>query len=281
MNFRVVANLLSAFLVCLNFVGIQSNEPDVLDDVSDRDVFDGFVIGNVAYLFRDSELPGSDNAVFSLAKLIGVDRAAIHGAPDQSEQELINQSHDWEMQTSVSQLAAINFGGSGFIWKVEHEISPVRGGSTGLPPTFLAYVKGDGSVIKADRFLLSCANLHHGSRIYSILSFEDLTHKSRDTPLLDGENVLELARAAVNSFCTEALKDKLAVQFRFHDQTLLQIPVRVRNTGEIVSYDIWRVQFTISEDTTRSTPIALWVTKDGLVSNLSLDSWDATNRRVN
>lgn len=276
--------LLAIVLTCGDALFAQGLHSPQIDGLADADYFDAFCIGNVAHIFWNSSLPESGNAVTNLAKLIAVDRAAIHSAPDSSTRALIDLMFGYETRFSEESVSAVNYGDSGYIWRVERSVSPAMGGSTGCPPKYLSYVNADGSLIIPSRFLFGQKQVGPETKLYSVLSFANLESSSSTKDTIDGEDALRLAKAELDSLGTEAAELNISLKTRFHDQKLVDYPIKTTNTGKNKTCNVWQVRFLLADKASfelfDNSPIVVWVTTSGLVSKLSLESWEAKTCRT-
>jgi hypothetical protein len=256
--------------------GLHSGQ---IDGLADSDYFDAFCIGNVAHIFCNSSLPESGKAVTNLAKIIAVDRAAIHSAPDSSTRALIDLMFDFRTKFSEESVSAVNYGDSGYIWRVERSVSPAMGGSTGVPPKYLSYVNADGALIIPSKYLFGQKRVGPETKLYSVLSFADFENSSSTKSTIDGEEALRLAKADLDSLCKEAEELNFTLKTRFHDQKLISYPIKTLNTGKDETCNVWQVRFLVANNASfelfDSSPIIVWVTYSGKVSKLSLNSWNA------
>ncbi len=254
-----------------------------IDGLFDADFFDGFATGDAVYIYRTPGLPAHENAVDDLTKMLPVDRAALHGVPGRLNDELIGAMLGMRTTTSLTSVAAENFGDSGFLWKVVNEIHPVHGGSTGVWPRFVRYVNPDGSLIEPEKYLCSRKLVSEDTELFSVISFDDLSIIS-DGPEIDGEEALLIARKSIDKICTEALKQKTELRIRFHDQRLVAIPIKTKNAAETNYRAMWQVRYMLADHASYelfdNDPIVVWVTSDGFASTLSIDEWHAKNRRT-
>lgn len=254
-----------------------------IDGLVDADFFDGFATGDAVYIYRTSGLPAHENAVDDLTKMLPVDRAALHGVPGRLNCELIDAMLGMKTTTSLTSIAVENFGDSGFLWKVVHNISPAHGGSTGVWPRFVRYVKPDGSLIKPEAYLCSQKLVFENTRLFSVMSFDDLSIIS-DEPEIDGEDALRIARESIDKICAEALDEDIDIQTRYHDQRLVGIPIKAKNANETIHRPMWQVRFMLADHASYELfdddPIVVWITSDGFASTLSLGEWHAKNRRT-
>lgn len=254
-----------------------------VDGLADHDFFEAFSVGDAVYIYRNSRLPEPENAIAELSKIISVDRAAIHGAPSKSDRAIINQMMGFETELSVQSVCATDFGEGGFLWRVEHRISPAVGGTTGAWPHFVLYVNPDGSAIQPDRYLCSRRMVASDTALFSVLSFEDLS-TGTGRPAIDGEDALRIGRETIEAICSKASKQGLSIKTRFHDQRLTDVPIGTKNTGDIHYCRVWQVRFMLADGASfelfDNDPIVVWVTADGFASELSLEKWRARNRRT-
>jgi hypothetical protein len=254
-----------------------------LDGLLDKDYFDGFATGDVVYIYRTSGLPLREKAVEDLAKMLPVDRAALHGVPGGLNDALIDLMLGMQTTKSLASVAAENFGDSGFLWKVVYDIFPAQGGATGVWPRFVRYVKPDGSLVEPEKYLCSRKLVSEGSELFSVMSFNDLSIVS-DGPEVDGEEALLIARKSIDKLSAIASQQNIELRIRFHDQRLLEIPVKAENSGEINYRSMWQVRFMlanpVSYELFDNDPIVVWVTSDGFASTLSIGGWHAKSRRT-
>ena len=281
---RVFFLLLSSLHPNVNLLFAQSYQSFELEGLDRSDIFDGFGISGVAYVFQTSALPLRDNAASDLLQLIPVDRAAIHGLPDESERALIDMFYESEVEFEVESVSAQKYYGSGFVWRVQCSVFPSGlGGFTGAPCKYVGYVNADGSLIEPARYLVSRSNIGNDSKVYSTLSFTDLTKPKTDKVRIDGEEALLLARKKLETFCAEAANKDINLKTRLHDQKLLEIPTRTKNSGALQTTAFWKVRFLPnynldSEDRVNNS-IDVWVADNGVVSELSLNSWQAKEKK--
>lgn len=179
-----------------------------------------------------------------------------------------------------------------FIWKVPWEIVPAHGGATGVPYKYHAFVNPDGSVLLPAQFLCDhmplpgddgAYDFGGGHGIFSTLAFVDIAIKT-DAATLHGDQVLKSAKAALDCFLKDSFEAGQGPNLRFHDQSLIDLPIDTDRNAKVVTDKVWAVNF-IEADlaeaaiTQRVDPFTIWVTTDGIVSQLSLDRWKPVRLR--
>lgn len=258
-----------------------------LDDV----VLDAFPIGDVVFVYRRSELPSGDNAVADLSKIIPAHRAEIHGRPGPDVSSLINQMLGTPHTTHVESLSAINYGDSGYVWKVTRKLFPSFGGFSGVPFQFRSYVNPDGSLIAPERYLCDHdtvvgteGRFFGNDNIFSVMSFADFEVDEKNAKHIHGDQALSLATNAIEKFVAQKPLKKHKVAYRLHDQSLLRLPVATNHDGKLAMRKVWAVNFVDAKLTGNAIheaePLTVWVTVDGMVSQLTFRSWKAQDRRV-
>lgn len=271
--------LLAFALSCGKESFSQESQSGKIDGLVETDYFDAFCIGSVAHVFWNTSLPDTRSAVEELSKIISVDRAAIHSAPDESNRSLINLMFGYETRFSEEAISAVNYGDSGYIWKIERSVFPAMGGSTGVPPRYLSYVNADGSLIFPSRYLFSKKKVGPETQLYSVLPFAELETSSSNVNRIDGEDALRLAKEGLDSLIKKADESDVAIMTRFHDQKLVAYPIKTAITGKSETCNVWQVRFLLADDVAfelfDDSPIVVWVTSSGRISRLSLDSWNA------
>jgi hypothetical protein len=281
---RVFVLLFSCIHPNVDLLFAQSYQSFELEGLDRSDIFDGFGISGVAYVFQTSALPPRDNTANDLSQMIPVNRAAIHGLPDESERALIEMFYESEVEFEVESVSAQKHYGSGFVWRVQCSVFPSGfGGLTGAPYKYIGYVNADGSLIEPVRYLVSRSDIGNDSKVYSTLSFAELTKPKTDKVRIDGEEALRLARTKLETFCAEAANKDINLKARLHDQQLLDIPTRTENSGALQTTSVWKVRFLPnynldSEDRVNNS-INMWVVDNGVVSELSLNSWQAKDKK--
>lgn len=285
MNAVALHSIAVILALCPTFCGAQSYYAPRIDSLSEKDVLDAFAIGNVVFFYRYSQLPSNDKAVSDLSKVISVHRAKLHGRPDRDVCSLVDRMLGHPHQLTVKKLSAIDHGDSGFVWKITWEIQPKHGGSSGIPFEFRSYVNPDGSVMMPERFLCDHVPVPGTDQnIFSILSFSDFQTDEENGEKVHGDRVLSLATNSVRSLEMEKPLMEQKVGFRFRGQSVMQLPVGMKHDGKPIIRRVWAVTFVDAKSTGNAIheaePLTVWVTEDGIVSQLTFGKWQARSRRT-
>lgn len=282
---KIMRSLISILLIVLLAPTLFSQDliSPQMDGLFDKDVFDGFATGDAVYVYRAVKLPANEKAVKDLTKMLPVDRAALHGVPGKLQDELTDAMLGMETTTSLQSVSAESYGDLGFLWKVVYDIRPAQGGATGVWPSFIRYVKPDGSLINPETYICSRKLVAEDTPLFSVMSFDDLSIDS-DSPQIDGEEALRIARESIEKICAAALVENLKIKTRFHDQGIVKIPIKGKKPNETILRPMWQVRFMLADHASYELfdcdPIIVWITSDGFASTLSLNEWHAKNRRT-
>jgi len=283
-----------AFSPTIGLGQFNPSSPRVLTTSIDcDDMLDASAVGHAVFVFRRSQLQQGELAHRGLSELIPVDRAEVHGRPGREVRALIAHMLGTPHELHVREVCASIKETPGFIWKVTWELFPARGGSTGTPYESHAFVNPDGSVLTPERFLCDHMYLANGNEeyyfggghgVFSALAIADIGVKADDTTV-HGDKVLSLAKAALDRFVEENFEASKGPNLRFHDQSLIDLPIDTDRNAQVVKAKVWAVNFIEAdlarEEINQSDPFTVWVTTDGLVSQLSLHRWKPVRLRTN
>lgn len=285
MMYRMFAFFLTTLLLNAEVLVAQESQRFSIKGLDRTEMIDGFEISGVVYIYHNSALPKADYAARDLSQLIPVDRAAIHGSPDASERALIELFYESEVEFEIESVSARRCNGSRYIWRVESSVSRsfFACGYGDNSAKYIGYVNADGSLIEPSRYIVNHSRVGNNSLVYSTLSFAELTKQKAKEPRVDGEEALRIARAKLDAFSAEASKSDVQIKTRFHDQQRLEIPIRMKNTGDQETSAVWKVRFLpnyiMESDDPFYNCIVVWVTDGGVTSELSLNSWQAKDEK--
>lgn len=255
--------------------------------LDDGDVFDLFVIRDVAFLTRSSRVNEQASPVQDLAKVISPDAAVKKGGPDGVLKKFIERLTwpDLDMELAGANLTRL--GDGDLVWTIAWELYPATGFFSGCPDQFHAVVDGSGELVPPEAYLfddMEARDPEDPGRtlwLFSVLAVDDLLPLAK--PGIDEKRILD---AASNAF-EEAVADlKLANTFRPLPPRRTTVPGRLAlgdaDAGDLEAWAVRFVSTTIEkpEDVDYGASIVIWVTSDLKTSTITEGMWEAKRLRA-
>lgn len=273
------------------FCGVHSLANDSVRECRERlddgDVFDFFLIRDVAFLTRSSRVHDQASPVQDLQKVISPDAAVRKGRPDGALKKFIERLTWPEFDMELAGANLTRLGDGDLVWTIAWELYPATGFFSGCPDQFHAVVGGSGELVPPEAYLFDDMEARDTEdpdrtlRLFSVLAVDDLLPLAE--PVIDEKRILD---AASNAF-DEAVADlKLANAFRPLPPRRTTVPGRLAlGDADAGDREVWAVRFVSKaiekpKDVDYGASIVIWVTSDLKTSTITEGMWKARRLRA-
>jgi hypothetical protein len=265
----------SRFESTLTNYGEELPEPEW--EIDGTNIFESFSIGDVTFIFLDSDIRVPAKSALSLSEIDHPRKAEVVARPSESIQSLIDDLIGQKHQLSFENATIVDYGDDGHIWKVLWSLYPSSGGFSGFPYQYIGIVRGDGSPV-APRVVLRD---HFGSwysnqqdMIFSVLPLDAL-------PLNGDLNLEEHELVAVAQKKLSASLDELGIQTQFRFDSIIRrsFPGKLQTVETDSQLEVWAVDFVDQaipanvKNENSATRITIWVTNEFETSEISVGQW--------
>lgn len=254
--------------------------------LEDDDVLDFFLIRDVAFLTRESQL-GDRTPVRDVTKVVSPAAAAETGLPSREIKQFIEQLCQSSVVDELVKACLHRDGHGNLVWTIEWELdNTATRFSSGPPDEFHAVVTGRGDPVPPEMYLFDHMELairdESGDpvRLFSVLSFEDLL------PIAgSGIDEKQILRAASEAFNKSVAKFEVTDSYRPLAPRRVTVPAKLSShKGAEGDREVWAVRFVVSsvkepEDVKYGGSIIVWVTSDLMTSTVTEGMWAAMSQR--
>lgn len=253
----------------------------------DDDVFDFFMIRDMAFITRVSAVVAEKDPVKDISHVVDPATAVKNGLPSRDAKRFIDSLVAAELEMELTSACLINNGQHGFTWKVGWDLYPDEGFFSGPPYKYHAVVSASGQSVLPEAYLCDDgrARLRDDSDdrlfLFSVLAVDDLLPPAK-TPV-EERRILVAATEAFNRAVADCDLGET-----FHPLA----PRRITVPGTLASVpahsaelEAWAVRFVSSaitdpKDSDYGASIVIWVTSDLKTSTVTLGEWRAERLRL-
>jgi len=251
--------------------------PDPEWEIKGPNVLDSFSIGDVTFVFLDSDIRVPEESARGLADVDHPANAATKARPSELMLSIIGVVLGMEHELSFEEATVVDYGSDGHFWKITWSLYPTQGGFGGFPFQCLGFVRGDGSpvaprVVLRDHFGSWYSNQQN--MIFSVLPLEELAPPGNSNHTQ--QEIVDFAEQHLERRLKEL---DIPVQFKFDSIAHRTFSGRVQSNGPDCEVGVWAVDFvdksipTNVNNENSSTKITIWVTNELKTSNISVGTW--------
>jgi hypothetical protein len=256
-----------------------------------HDVATAFPIGELVFVFRQSDIDDNAEPIVDLDKLQPAARAVSQGIPNVAIKKLIDQELKGRHDLRLTTASAVNMGDLGFVWKISWSLFPTIGGLGGQPYEYVAYVLPGGSATHPNLYLCNEFTFNPFDTDCSVFSSIPISKiKRQPKPAISETDAREIATAKLQKVIAEK---NLPVTLTFHHVSRCTYPIEIHakriQDGESSG---WAVNFVLEDneilEQLKTLPLpnqdaarrqlpnfTVWVTFDGFSSQITTGTWNA------